>query len=217
MARHFTRYGRQWEYGVSELDIELWCFKYAWPEEKGGLGRYGHAKNAINLLWNYKGSPTPIIWTPWIERMIETACKCDVVIMGGGSSSGKSLSMAIMATLFYLADPVDTLCLVTSTTIEGAKKRIFKDIKRLWRKEFPGKLVDGKGQIKGVNEDGDIDDSRGISIIPVRTSATPVADLSVLRQRTCTYFMTSFPNCRLNSSKYGVPTSSPTERTRLLP
>ena len=109
MARHFTRYGRQWEYGVSELDIELWCFKYAWPEEKGGLGRYGHAKNAINLLWNYKGSPTPIIWTPWIERMIETACKYDVVIMGGGSSSGKSLSMAIMATLFYLADPVDTL------------------------------------------------------------------------------------------------------------
>lgn len=173
MARHFTRYGRQWEYGVSELDIELWCFKYAWPEEKGGLGRYGHAKNAINLLWNYKGSPTPIIWTPWIERMIETACKYDVVIMGGGSSSGKSLSMAIMATLFYLADPVDTLCLVTSTTIEGAKKRIFKDIKRLWRKEFPGKLVDGKGQIKGVNEDGDIDDSRGISIIPCANVGDP--------------------------------------------
>lgn len=173
MARHFTRYGRQWEYGVSELDIELWCFKYSWPKEKDGLGRYGHARNAIDLLWNYEGSPTPITWTPWMEQMIETACTHNVCIMGGGSSSGKSLSMAIMALLFYLADPVDTLCLVTSTTIEGAKKRIFKDIKRLWRKEFPGKLVDGKGQIKGINEDGDIDDSRGISIIPCANVGDP--------------------------------------------
>ena len=96
MARHFTRYGRQWEYGVSELDIELWCFKYDWPVEKGGLGRYGHAHNAIDLLWNYEGSPTPITWTPWLEQMIETASKYNVCIMGGGSSCGKSLSMAIM-------------------------------------------------------------------------------------------------------------------------
>ncbi len=83
------------------------------------------------------------------------------------------LAAAIMALLFYLADPIDTLCLVTSTTIEGAKKRIFKDIKRLWRKEFRGKLVDGKGQIKGINEEGDIDDSRGISIIPCANVGDP--------------------------------------------
>lgn len=173
MARKFTRYGRAWEVGTTDINIELWCFKYAWPEEKGGLGRYGHAVNCINLLWNYRDSPTPVIWNPWLEYGLKHACENDVCIMGGGSSCGKSMIMALLALLFYLADPTNTMCLITSTTIEGAKKRIFKDVKRFWRSEFPGKLVDGKGQIKGLNDEGKIDDSRGIHIIPCANIGDP--------------------------------------------
>lgn len=217
MARHFTRYGRQWEFGTSDLDIELWCFKYDWPVEKGGLGRYGHAHHAIDLLWNYEGSPTPIIWTPWLEQMIETASVHDVCIMGGGSSSGKSLSMAIMALLYYLADPIDTLCLVTSTTIEGAKKRIFKDIKRLWRQEFPGRLVDGKGQIKGINEEGKIDDSRGIAIIPCANVGDPSSRFIGIKAKNMHVFYDELSSSPLNWWMFGGPTLSPTVRTRLPP
>lgn len=173
MARTFTKYGLSWPIGTSAVDIELYCFKYDHPTEKGGLNRYGHAKNAIDLLWNYQDSPTPIIWNPWLEMGLEACCKNDVCIMGGGSSCGKSMMMAIMALLFYLADPVNTLCLVTSTTIDGAKQRIFKDIKRFWRTSFPGKLVDGRGQIKGINEEGLLDDSRGIKIVPCANIGDP--------------------------------------------
>lgn len=175
VVRTFTRYGRKWPIDASEIDIELWCFKYAWPVEKGGLGRYGHAVNCINLLWNYKGSPTPVVWTPWVEYGLKHACENNVCIMGGGSSCGKSMMMAIMALLFYLSDPKHTMCLITSTTIEGAKKRIFKDVKRFWRSYFPGKLVDGQGKIKGINEEEEIDDSQGIVIIPCANIGDPTS------------------------------------------
>ena len=175
VSRQFIRYGRKWPMDASEIDIELWCFKYAWPKEKGGLGRYGHAVKCIDLLWNYKGSPSPVIWTPWVEYGLRHACENNVCIMGGGSSCGKSMIMALMALLFYLSDPRHTMCLITSTTIEGAKKRIFKDVKRFWRSYFPGKLVDGQGKIKGINEEGDIDDSQGIVIIPCANVGDPTS------------------------------------------
>lgn len=173
MARTFKKYGLEWPLGTSAVDIELYCFKYARSPEEGGLGKYNHAKKAIDLLWNYQDSPTPIVWNPWLEMGLKAACENDVCVMGGGSSCGKSMMMAVLALLYYLADPVGTLCLITSTTIDGAKQRIFKDIKRFWRVKFPGKLVDGKGQIKGINEEGLLDDSRGIKIIPCANIGDP--------------------------------------------
>lgn len=166
-------YGLDWDDNVSDLDIELYCFKTGRKEDEGGLGKYNHMRNAIDLLWNYKGSHTPFIWTPWSERILKLYCDKDILCLGGGASSGKSHIMAAMAWVEYLSSPTDTMCLISSTTIEGAKMRIYRSIQELHRDEFPCKML-VNGVIKGIRSSGSgYTEASGIRIIPCNGQGDP--------------------------------------------
>ena len=53
--------------------IELEAFRSGRTVEDGGLGKYGHLVECVNLLWNY-GGKSRIEWNPWIEQLLQEAC-----------------------------------------------------------------------------------------------------------------------------------------------
>lgn len=115
----------------TRTDIELLCFRSGHKEEDGGLGTYGHLVEAVNLLWNSSGKEH-VEWNPWLEKMLEECCGNSYLAVAGCSSSSKSFGGAIYAIVNFLSDPENTLCLVTSTSISAAKKRIWKSVIQLW-------------------------------------------------------------------------------------
>lgn len=125
-------YGRWWsrEVNVSRDDIELWAFKEALTPEQGGLGKYLHLKEFIDLTWNSKKQV--VEWNPWLEKLLEECCNNEFLAVAGCSSSGKSWGGALYGIVSFLADPEGTLVLVTSTSISAAKKRIWKGVVQLW-------------------------------------------------------------------------------------
>ena len=72
------KYGIEFPDNYGDLEIEIWCFKRnCGPDNNNelALGPAGHARKAIDMLWNYEGSPQTFSWTPWAERMLEAACR----------------------------------------------------------------------------------------------------------------------------------------------
>lgn len=132
------RYGLAWprKDNNSLIDLELFCFKTGRTAEEGGLGRFGHLQECIELLWNHGGKQR-VEWNPWMETMLVECCGTyeadEFLAVAGCSSSSKSHTGAIWVWVNWLADPEHTLGLVTSTSIQAAKKRIFKSMVQLYR------------------------------------------------------------------------------------
>ena len=59
-----------------QIAIESICFRIWHTEEEGGLGRFGHFKAYVDLLWNSpeSGSMKRCIWNPWANRMFRKMC-----------------------------------------------------------------------------------------------------------------------------------------------
>jgi hypothetical protein len=45
--------GKVWPEGAGKLEIELMVFKLGLTPETGGLGRFQHLKNVVEILWPY--------------------------------------------------------------------------------------------------------------------------------------------------------------------
>jgi len=146
--------GRQ----MNDFEIELYCYKIGRPKRLGGLGKFGHFKKFVDMTWNDPAiSPTTsFVWNDWSEAMIKSAIKNKMSAWAGCASSGKSACAAIFALVEYLSDPKHTLVIVTSTTLTGARQRIWKSLDQYWRAlpGLPGVMVPSIGRIKGVNLDG---------------------------------------------------------------
>ena len=125
-----VKYGINFPEGVSDLDIELACFKIDHPESKGGLGRLGHYHKIVNMLWPYdkKRNPSGFRHNPWSDTMAEAYCTEKFVGVSGPSSSGKTQTTAVFSLIYYLADPLNTKVIITSTDIKSAKQRIWGQI-----------------------------------------------------------------------------------------
>lgn len=84
-------------------------------------------------------------------------------------NSGKSFAAALYAVIMYACSPSNSLILITSTSIEGAKIRVWKTVNELWSKlphhESLGTMVHSKARIRGFNESGEPSDHIGIQII----------------------------------------------------
>jgi len=132
-------YGTWWERRIqyTRLFIELECFRVGRKEEDGGLGKYGHLRECVELLWrrDEKGKllkDPKVEWNEWVEKMLEEACNHQFLAVAGCSSSCKSFSGAIYGICTFLSWPAVTSVLMTSTSIQGAKKRIWKAVIELW-------------------------------------------------------------------------------------
>lgn len=71
-------------------------------------------------------------WNPNAVRIIEAFFKHKMVSVMGCASSGKSRSLACIAVGMFLIDPINTKVLVTSTTVQTAKGKIWGDISFAW-------------------------------------------------------------------------------------
>lgn len=172
-----VKYGKKFPDGIDDLEIELWCYAHDDRKEgeRGRLTRFEHFKNAVDICWNYSGSTRRVIWNDWTDTMIKEMIANRYTGLAGSGSSGKSDAAALFCLVECLSDPTQTLCLVFSTTLGGARKRIWKSVSELWNsleakwkqdgKVLPFKMVDSKGMLVGMDMNGKWSEGIGITLI----------------------------------------------------
>lgn len=175
-----ARYGSGW-HDTTDLDIELYCYLHNRTIEEGGLGRAGHFQKAVELIWGKHNKKKHCVIHPWWERMNEAACRDEILVSGekrqqrylgisGCGASGKSDYGAVKSLIDWMADPVNTLVLCTSTDLKASKLRVWGRIMSYFEaipKDIaPGVLVASQGVIVTTNDNGKrLSDESGISLI----------------------------------------------------
>jgi len=169
MGQGTERYGYVWPEEMTDFNIELTAFKMGITPEEGGLGKEGHFRNIAEALWGAGNERKKFVWHPWAEKMLWAACRYKTLAVAGGGSSGKTEFFAIWAIINFLADPINTMVLVTSTSLKESRKRIWGSIREYWLSVpgLPGKLVDSHGLIRLDDGSGDsvYSEKSGISLI----------------------------------------------------
>lgn len=76
------------------LAVELWCFLHGLGPEVGGLGKYQHFKNSVDLWFNDPkvDCTKRFDWHPWAVEMAQAACENQYLAIAGCASSGKCLA-----------------------------------------------------------------------------------------------------------------------------
>ncbi len=163
-----VKYDLEWPDGTDDLSIELMCFYAGHSVEDGGLGKAEHFKRAALLIWGPHNKRKEFIWHPWAEDMLREACRWQYLSVSGAGNIGKSDFFAIWAIINWLCDPMNTMVIVTSTTMAAAKKRIWGSIVDYHEAMpyTPGKLVESMGIIRTLSTDGKkLSDKAGISLV----------------------------------------------------
>lgn len=92
-----------------------------------GLGRYSHARLIGEILFRKNFE-----WHDWSECVVQASCENDWLCVTGCGTSGKSTAIGLDAFCYYFCSPLDTAVLIVSTTLDSAKKRIWKEISRYY-------------------------------------------------------------------------------------
>lgn len=138
------------EVGVNPMPaIELkMAFSQSLESAPGFLGRFEHLRRAIDLIWNVprrqlaaqrhipydERKHDAFVWQVWAETMLETFCEHHwATAVWSGNSSGKTTCSALYALCAFYASPLDTVVVLTTTTLPGLKKRIWKDLLKYHR------------------------------------------------------------------------------------
>lgn len=143
-------YNAWWHPGTTPLDMEFACIQRLghWLNKKGepcGAGLPHHVKAAIKLLW------PDMEWHRWVELIIDEFLKSPGrTACFGPASSGKSFVFSRCALVMFYARPKGTTVLISSTTLDALKRRIWdyvvssdKDARRLYPR-LPGSLIESK-------------------------------------------------------------------------
>jgi len=130
-----------------------------------------------DLLWNDTDRcPEPMmVRHPWAESMIREALRNKYLAIGGSASSGKSHTMAAFGIVNWLSQPSETLVLMTSTTLQGARTRIWGSVISLMSiiEDFaPCKIRDSIGSIAYINDNGTLIERAGLRLIAAEKSKT---------------------------------------------
>lgn len=107
----------------------MWRPEGAIPAERPytGTGRFQHAKQISTMIYG-KGFE----WHDWSEQVVSAACDSNLLMISGPGASGKSTSIGLYASLFWQCAPLDSAVIVASKTIESSKKRIWREISRMY-------------------------------------------------------------------------------------
>jgi hypothetical protein len=126
-------------------------------------------------LWNHPDLPEPLmVKHPWAVDMIRAVIRNKYVAIGGAANSGKSHTMAAWGILNWLAQPRDTLILLTSTTLREARKRIWGSVISLLMviEGAPIRIRDSIGNAAYISEGGNLVERAGLSLIAAEKSKT---------------------------------------------
>ncbi len=160
---------------TNQLEIELALFNRAsgssllkdGSKNKDGLPKWKHFRNAVDLVWNYKNSPTPFVWHPDAIKMAKRLCSYKRLAIAGAGSTGKSDTLAVYALIVWLSKPFKNIVLVTTTTKDAAKLRIWGKVVRFFQGMIvppPGKLIRSNYSIMSVSPKGDVSEEFGIRL-----------------------------------------------------
>jgi hypothetical protein len=132
MAETVECYGLPFPADWPAWQIELACMTNDHPVSRGGLGKHGHLRNAMMLLWpdlyhgeQEKGVPK---WRDEIELMTWAWCKYRKISVIGHASAAKTHTFGHIAVAEYLADAANTIVTLTSTHLPGLRKRLWSDV-----------------------------------------------------------------------------------------
>lgn len=171
------KYGLIWPDTDNDLRIELKCFR----EDSVRFGidperRPFHFKNVTRILWGPK-SAKPYTWNPWADQMLIKACSEKYLAIAGCASSGKTHFCALWGLVNWLSLPAETLILLTSTSLEEARRRIWGDVEAFFNAgndslgkmikgmRLPGRLLGSTGKIRTEDGPKKFDDKCGIQLI----------------------------------------------------
>lgn len=159
---------------MSDLHIELNAFQYG-TKSRGGDedNRPYHFKRIVGHYWG-KGSKKPFVWNPWNTKMLEACCTHNRCALVGSASSSKTYFMAVWGVVNWLCDPLNTLVLFTSTSLEDSRRRIWGDVEGFIMaaqdekagKVVPARILSSVGKVR--TRDGGITypDKCGLQLIP---------------------------------------------------
>lgn len=164
-------FGIESPYPLSNLELSLLAFKL----RRSGPGTTGpeyHFWEIVSYLWGDKSTSNKrFIRHPWAEKNTLEACRWNYLGIHGSASSGKTDWSAVWALVNWLCDPMNTLVLITSTSLKDSRKRIWGSITAYFQAasslDTIGKLVDSIGMIRSIADDGtSMSDKCGIALIP---------------------------------------------------
>jgi len=161
------KYGIRSPVKIPDLELELYAFRNRLQPNEGGLGTVDHFRNVTKMMW------PKMSWNPWLEAQIESLCDYDYVGWAGCGASGKTHGATLFATVWWLANPIKSTVVLTSTTAKMIRKRMWANLQDLVRKTrgFPGNMVDSKMSLQAVKGD----DRHSISAIAVAEGNTSKA------------------------------------------
>jgi hypothetical protein len=123
-----VKYGYEFEAGTPLWVIHATCYRFS----DNLKDQIFHFKGITSELWGDTNEDAQFVWHPWADKMLEESLTNKYVALCGSGSSGKSAFMAIWMLVNYIADPFNTLCVCTSTSIEGAKMRIWAAVQKYY-------------------------------------------------------------------------------------
>lgn len=136
-------YGHTFNADWNDAQIELWCAGERLSVEEGGLGEFGHYKNAIQLMFPYMKAE----WHHWLDMQLDAFCgESGTFTMLGGSGLGKSWYLGTMSRVWQAARPLDRLVIIINTTQKTQSDRAWKYV-GLTQNKFPwlgGKMNESK-------------------------------------------------------------------------
>jgi hypothetical protein len=162
------KYGLKFSHPLSDLEVELYAFHHSRTPESGGLGRFEHFKRATNIIW------PDLVWNEWLERQTESLCENQWISWTGCAASGKTFASALYSLTWWLADPMNSTVILTSTTAKMIRKRAWSNICHLHRTSdgtLPGNMVDSKTTLQAAKGD----DKNAIFAVAVLDGATSKA------------------------------------------
>lgn len=169
MASVITKYGRQWSIDgrdITPLDVELAAFRIGHHPTHGGLGKAIHYKRCVEAIWGREYD-----WHSWAQKKAQALCSANAVGFVGCKDSGKSEDLATWILCNWFADPVNTLCIVTSTDNKSAEQRIWGAIVRRYRQACNnlgmeiGRLVSSQHIIKLDDSEYEVGANSSISLV----------------------------------------------------
>jgi len=116
---------------MSDAMIELWGYSHDLKPADGGLGKQGHLRNAMQLLWpnTYGGEAQHGVprWREDLETLTWAWCNYRVTSVIGHASAAKTHTFGHIAAASYIGDSADSIITLTSTHLPGLRKRLWSD------------------------------------------------------------------------------------------
>lgn len=165
--------------GQDELELHKQCFVfYDFLKRKHGLNTH-KSVHFWYIVEYFFGStaPKPFHRNPWAEKMIWEYCDNKILSFSGCASSGKTTVAALWCLINWAVDPHNTKVIVTSTSIKGARNRIWGQIREF---HAGAGYVDKKGVPRRLSMPGVIVDSVGIIRLDQKKDGATASQMSTI-------------------------------------